>query len=127
MHKTKTNKTKTQHMRWTPLCANKYKRRRQDTSPPTNNWRQRQTEHRLHAEIVYILNVKHATCSDIYFESIMFIWYKHNHQLLFYNLLKIKCKHTIIIWIDKTKSGKHTAKLNQTYHLNRTTRTCTDI
>ena len=91
VHKTKTNKTKTQHMRWTPLCANKYKRRKQDTSPPTNkykrrkqdtspptnkykrrkqdtspptnNWRQRQTEHRLHAEIVYILNVKHAVIS----------------------------------------------------------------
>ena len=125
MHKTKTNKTKTQHMRWTPLCANKYKRRKQDTSPPTNNWGAK--TNRTSPPCGNRVYLECKTCSDIYFESIMLIWYKNNHQLLFYNLLKIKCKHTIIIWIDKTKSGKHTAKLNQTYHLNRTTRTCTDI
>ena len=37
---TKKNKTKTQHnMRWTPLYVNKHKQRKQDITPPTNNWR----------------------------------------------------------------------------------------
>jgi hypothetical protein len=39
-------------MCWTPLSANKHKEGKQDTSPPTNNWRKRQTEHRFYAEIV---------------------------------------------------------------------------
>ena len=45
-----TRRRKTQHnMCWTPLYANKHK---EDMSPPTNNWRYRQTEHRFYAEIV---------------------------------------------------------------------------
>jgi hypothetical protein len=37
VHKTKTNKTRTQHnMCWTPLCANKHKLRKYDMSPFTN-------------------------------------------------------------------------------------------
>jgi len=38
--------TKTQHiMCLTPLHANKQNHPNQDMSPPTNNWRQRRTEH----------------------------------------------------------------------------------
>ena len=35
----------------TPLCASKHKQHKEDMSPPTKNWRQRRTEHRLYAEI----------------------------------------------------------------------------
>ena len=34
----KTPKNPQHNMRWTPLYVNKHKQRKQDMSPPTNNW-----------------------------------------------------------------------------------------
>ena len=39
-------------------------------SPPTNNWRQRRTEHRLHAEIVIELDIQLIQTNKIRNEAI---------------------------------------------------------
>ena len=58
---TKKNKTKTQHnMCWTPLYVNKHKQRKQDITPPTNNWRYRRTKHRFYAEIVTDITTRNS-------------------------------------------------------------------
>jgi len=53
VHKTKTNKTKTQHnICWIPPYTNKQKEPKQDMNPLSNNWRKGRIEHRLYADIL---------------------------------------------------------------------------